>query len=148
MLPPPRLQRVPGVVATCAGYAQGHVERPTYEQVGPARGNRLCRRPAARVCAMCSLGKGAAPGCARCTSACSSADNGAAPTVPPVPCRPRPQVCGGRTGHTEAVQLTYRPGEVSFDQLCDVFLKKIDPKQVPAVPAVALGLHRAVCLAI
>lgn len=27
------LQRVPGVVATCSGYAQGHVDQPTYEQV-------------------------------------------------------------------------------------------------------------------
>ncbi|PRW57568.1 peptide methionine sulfoxide reductase [Chlorella sorokiniana] len=63
-------QRVPGVVATCSGYAQGHADQPTYEQV-----------------------------------------------------------CSGRTGHTEAVQLTYKPAEVSFDQLCDAFLAKIDPKQ-------------------
>ncbi|KAI7839817.1 hypothetical protein COHA_006438 [Chlorella ohadii] len=63
-------QRVPGVVATCAGYAQGQVDQPTYEQV-----------------------------------------------------------CSGRTGHTEAVQLTYKPSEVTFDQLCDTFLAKIDPKQ-------------------
>ena len=41
-----------------------------------------------------------------------------------------PQVCSGRTGHTEAVQLTYRPAEVSFDDLTTVFLKKIDPRQV------------------
>lgn len=26
-------QRVPGVVATCVGYSQGHVEKPTYEEV-------------------------------------------------------------------------------------------------------------------
>lgn len=40
------------------------------------------------------------------------------------------QVCSGRTGHTEAVQLTYRPAEVTFDQLCDAFFAKIDPTQV------------------
>lgn len=40
-----------------------------------------------------------------------------------------PQVCSGRSGHTEAVQLVYRPAEVSFDELCTAFLNKIDPKQ-------------------
>ncbi|EFN55435.1 hypothetical protein CHLNCDRAFT_59670 [Chlorella variabilis] len=39
------------------------------------------------------------------------------------------QVCSGRTGHTEAVQLTYRPSEVTYDQLCDAFFKKINPMQ-------------------
>ncbi|KAL4450189.1 hypothetical protein ABPG77_010858 [Micractinium sp. CCAP 211/92] len=63
-------QRLPGVVATCVGYAQGSTPNPTYEQV-----------------------------------------------------------CSGRTGHTEAVQLIYRPAEVSFDELCTAFLNKIDPKQ-------------------
>lgn len=32
----PCLQRVPGVVATCVGYAQGPTPNPTYEQVGDA----------------------------------------------------------------------------------------------------------------
>jgi peptide-methionine (S)-S-oxide reductase len=41
-------------------------------------------------------------------------------------------VCGGRTGHTEAVQLTYRPSEVTYDRLCDAFFAKIDPTQVRA----------------
>lgn len=55
----------------------------------------------------------------------------------PLACRPRrppppPQVCGGRTGHTEAVQLTYRPSEVTYDRLCDAFFAKIDPTQVRA----------------
>lgn len=63
-------QRVPGVVATAVGYAQGRTENPTYEQV-----------------------------------------------------------CSGRTGHTEAVQLTYRPTEVSYDSLCNTLFSKIDPKQ-------------------
>lgn len=72
MLPscPCCLQRTPGVVETCVGYAQGRTDDPGYQAV-----------------------------------------------------------CSGATGHTEAVQLTYRPAEVSFDQLCTVFLKKIDPKQ-------------------
>lgn len=48
--------------------------------------------------------------------------------APCCPCR-HPQVCSGRTGHTEAVQLIYRPAEVSFDELCTAFLNKIDPKQ-------------------
>ena len=64
------VQRVPGVVRTAVGYAQGQVSNPSYEQV-----------------------------------------------------------CGGGTGHTEAVQLTYRPAEVTFDQLCDTFFKKINPTQ-------------------
>ncbi|KAH9571126.1 hypothetical protein CY35_02G076600 [Sphagnum magellanicum] len=40
------------------------------------------------------------------------------------------QVCSGRTGHTEAVQLQYDPARVSYKQLLDVFWKKHDPTQV------------------
>eukprot|EP00197_Chlamydomonas_leiostraca_P002169 CAMPEP_0202858286 /NCGR_PEP_ID=MMETSP1391-20130828/884_1 /ASSEMBLY_ACC=CAM_ASM_000867 /TAXON_ID=1034604 /ORGANISM="Chlamydomonas leiostraca, Strain SAG 11-49" /LENGTH=205 /DNA_ID=CAMNT_0049537189 /DNA_START=166 /DNA_END=783 /DNA_ORIENTATION=- len=36
-------------------------------------------------------------------------------------------VCSGTTGHTEAVQVTYKPEEVTFDQLLDVFFEKVDP---------------------
>ncbi len=39
------------------------------------------------------------------------------------------QVCRGTTGHTEAVQMTYDPREVSYDQLCGVFFDKINPLQ-------------------
>ncbi len=46
------------------------------------------------------------------------------------------QVCSGRTGHTEAVQLEYDPAQVSYKQLLDVFWKKHDPTQ----------LNRQVCL--
>jgi hypothetical protein len=46
------------------------------------------------------------------------------------------QVCSGRTGHTEAVQLEYDPDQVSYKQLLDVFWKKHDPTQV----------NRQVCL--
>lgn len=39
------------------------------------------------------------------------------------------EVCSGRTGHVEAVQVEYNPAEVSFKQLLDVFWKKHDPTQ-------------------
>ena len=37
------------------------------------------------------------------------------------------QVCGGRTGHAEVVQLTYDPEVVSFRDLLDVFFTIHDP---------------------
>jgi len=37
------------------------------------------------------------------------------------------EVCMGFTGHTEAVQLTYDPSEVTFGQLLNVFLDRVDP---------------------
>jgi peptide-methionine (S)-S-oxide reductase len=37
------------------------------------------------------------------------------------------QVSGGRTGHTEAVQVTYDPSKVSYEKLLDVFWHNIDP---------------------
>ncbi len=36
-------------------------------------------------------------------------------------------VCSGRTGHTEAVQCTYDPKEVSYAQLLDTFFARVDP---------------------
>lgn len=36
-------------------------------------------------------------------------------------------VCGGDTGHYEAVQVTYDPTVVSYAQLLDVFWRQIDP---------------------
>lgn len=39
------------------------------------------------------------------------------------------EVCTGRTGHTEAVMVVYRPDEVSFDQLLRVFWETHDPTQ-------------------
>lgn len=39
------------------------------------------------------------------------------------------EVCTGRTGHTEAVMVVYRPGEVSFDSLLTVFWETHDPTQ-------------------
>lgn len=37
------------------------------------------------------------------------------------------QVSGGRTGHTEAVRVTYDPEVVSYDQLLNVFWRSMDP---------------------
>ncbi len=37
------------------------------------------------------------------------------------------QVCTGRTGHLEAVEVTYDPELVSYKQLLDVFWRQIDP---------------------
>ena len=36
-------------------------------------------------------------------------------------------MCSGRTGHTEAVQLEYLPGVVSYEDLLNVFWDRIDP---------------------
>ena len=44
------LQRVPGVVATCSGYAQGHVDQPTYEQVRQACAKLVTHCQHAAVC--------------------------------------------------------------------------------------------------
>lgn len=41
-------------------------------------------------------------------------------------CPPASQVCSGTTGHTEAVQVTYNPEEVSYQQLVDLFYKGHD----------------------
>lgn len=37
------------------------------------------------------------------------------------------QVCSGRTGHAEAVQLAYDPEQVSYDQLCSLFFSRHNP---------------------
>ena len=37
------------------------------------------------------------------------------------------QVSAGETGHVEAVQLTYDPAQVTYEQLLDVFWRQIDP---------------------
>lgn len=37
------------------------------------------------------------------------------------------QVTSGKTGHTEVVQVTYDPAQVSYEQLLSVFWKNIDP---------------------
>lgn len=39
------------------------------------------------------------------------------------------EVCSGRTGHTEAVQVYYKSSQISFEELCKVFFGRIDPTQ-------------------
>ena len=39
-------------------------------------------------------------------------------------------VCTDRTGHAEVVQVEYDPGEVSYDELLDVFWNVHDPTQL------------------
>ncbi|HEX7078781.1 MAG TPA: peptide-methionine (S)-S-oxide reductase MsrA [Candidatus Eisenbacteria bacterium] len=37
------------------------------------------------------------------------------------------QVCSGRTGHAEAVEVSYDPARVTYEQLLDVFWENHDP---------------------
>lgn len=39
------------------------------------------------------------------------------------------QVCTGRTGHAEVVQVTYDPARVSYEELLGVFWESHDPTQ-------------------
>jgi peptide-methionine (S)-S-oxide reductase len=40
------------------------------------------------------------------------------------------QVCTGRTGHAEVVQVEYDPARVGYEQLLDVFFANHDPTQL------------------
>ena len=41
-----------------------------------------------------------------------------------------PQVCAKGTGHAEVVEVTYDPGEISYQELLDVFWSEHDPTQL------------------
>lgn len=40
------------------------------------------------------------------------------------------QVCGGDTGHAEAIRLVFDPAIVSFDEILDIFFEIHDPTQL------------------
>lgn len=44
-----------------------------------------------------------------------------------VKCPTYKEVCSGRTGHFEAVQVKYDPSKVSYERLLDTFWRNIDP---------------------
>lgn len=37
------------------------------------------------------------------------------------------EVCGGETGHAEAIEILYDPSRISYSKLLDVFWRNIDP---------------------
>lgn len=39
-------------------------------------------------------------------------------------------VCGGDTGHAEAIRITYDPAKITYDKLLDVFFDAHDPTQL------------------
>lgn len=40
------------------------------------------------------------------------------------------EVCGGKTGHTEVVQLDYNPKLIKYNELLEVFFKSHNPSQL------------------
>ena len=40
------------------------------------------------------------------------------------------QVCGGDTGHAEAIRITFDPDRISYDDLLDIFFATHDPTQL------------------
>jgi peptide-methionine (S)-S-oxide reductase len=71
-------------------------------------------------------------GCFWCTEAVFSEVRGVVSVFPgyaggTVPNPTYEQVCGGRTGHAEVVQVTFRPAELSYHDLLTIFLTTHDP---------------------
>src|SRR4051812_36012807 len=57
-----------------------------------------------------------------------------------------PQVCGGRTGHAEVVQVTFDPAVVSFREVLEVFFGTHDPTTLnPHGADVGTQYRSAVC---
>jgi peptide-methionine (S)-S-oxide reductase len=40
------------------------------------------------------------------------------------------QVCGGNTGHAEAIRISFDPDAISYDELLDIFFATHDPTQL------------------
>src|SRR3982750_3717898 len=40
------------------------------------------------------------------------------------------QVCGGDTGHAEAIRITFDPDQIGYDDLLDIFFATHDPTQL------------------
>ena len=73
-----------------------------------------------------------AGGCFWCTEAVFQKLRGVSKVVPGytgghVPNPTYNDVCSGMTGHAEAIQVTYDPGVISYEQLLEVFFELHDP---------------------
>jgi peptide-methionine (S)-S-oxide reductase len=71
-------------------------------------------------------------GCFWCTEAVFSELRGVEKVLPgyaggAVPHPTYEQVCGGRTGHAEVVQVTFNPAELSYHDLLTIFMTTHDP---------------------
>jgi peptide-methionine (S)-S-oxide reductase len=74
-------------------------------------------------------------GCFWCTEAVFSEVRGVESVLPgyaggTVPHPTYEQVCGGRTGHAEVVQVKFRPDELSYHDLLTIFMTTHDPTTV------------------
>jgi peptide-methionine (S)-S-oxide reductase len=56
------------------------------------------------------------------------------------------QVCTGRTGHAEVIQITYDPAKVSYSDLLDLFWKAHDPTTLNRQGADAGTQYRSIIL--
>jgi len=54
------------------------------------------------------------------------------------------EVCSGRTGHTEVVQVTFDPQQITYDQLLQAFWRSHDPTQFQSQGPDAGWQHRSV----